>query len=272
MKIESKSEALKVNQNIKMGRNNIYCIDTLVESANKILEGFNYDISYNKASMIRDIIESAISADVDILRIEDRSFSIKELIEMGNPDMYKSSNLLEIILDKKLTKEADLKEGLKDFLIKTTYDILCEMENEIEDELDEEEFDESIINDFDIIVNGYEVIEGEREFEDVYFEYLDDYSVDEIFSKVGALDDFIEDNNLNCDDFAKRFKIKIKSLTKYRQIRPLYFYDKFTYRKITKQLNCLVDYWEKFLIYYTSTKNKKFTYDDFEKKIFDFIR
>ncbi|MCH1964353.1 hypothetical protein MCG45_16105 [Clostridium perfringens] len=268
MKIESKPEALKFNQNMKIGKNNMYGIDTLVTSANKIIDSFNYDVSYNRASMVRDIIEAAIISDVVVLKIEDRSFSIRELIEKENPEMYNLTNLMQIIFDE---DTVDAPEDLKDFLIKTTYDILCEMEEEIEDELNEEEFSESTIDEFDSIINSYVISEEKREFEGIYYEAFDE-SIDSVFCKIDSLNDFISDNNLNCSDFTKRFKSKIKHLPKYRQIRPLYFYDKFTYRKITKQLKFFVDSWEKFLIHYPSTKNNKFTYSDFEKQIFNFIK
>lgn len=272
MKLGSKPEALKINLNLKIGTKNMLLIDGLVESANKIIDSFDYDISYNRASMVRDIIEAAIIADVDVLKMEDRSFSIRELIERENPEMNNISNLMDIILDE---DTIDPKKDLKDFLIQITYDVVCEMISEIEDELRENEEDIEnyghVASEFNSIANAYLEKHG-REFEDNEDSEKYDEPIDQFLCRAEDLDDFISENNLLCDDFTKRFKSKIKYLPKYKQIKPLYFYDRFTYRKIIKQLKFLVDAWDRFLIDYPTMQQHKFTYDDFEKQIFNFIK
>ncbi|MGU8921469.1 hypothetical protein ACV3UV_12230 [Clostridium perfringens] len=273
MKLGSKPEALKINLNLKMGAKNILLIDELIDSANKIIGSFNYEVSYNRASMVRDIIEAAIISDVDVLKIEDRSFSIRELIERENPEMNNISNLMDVILDE---ETVDPKNDLKNFLFQITYDIICEMTSEVEDELkeNEEELDnpEEIFSEFYSIVNSYLEKNG-REFEEEE-EESDKYDepLDQFLCRAEGLDNFIAENDLLCDDFSKRFKNKIKYLPKYRQIKPLYFYDKFTYRKIVKQLKFLTEAWQRFLIDYSGIYQNKFTYSDFEKQIFKFIK
>ncbi len=274
MKYESKPKPNNQGLNLKVSKPIMFCLDSIVGGANEVGLSMGEDFSYIKASLVRDIIESAIVSNIDILTIEDKTFSIRELIEIENPDMNNISNIMDIILDDE-KKDMRIKDKFKDFILKTTYEIFYEMKDEIKDELElnEENIDNynSIISEFNFIIESRRSTREKREFEENHLNGFNE-SIDEILCRIDDLEDFISENDLLCDDFEKRFKDKIKSLPKYNQIKPLYFYDKFRYSKITIQLKFIVKIWCRYISYYSVGRNNELTYDDLEKKVFDFIK
>lgn len=274
MKYESKPKPNSQGLSMKTSKPAMYCIDSAAEGANRIGVSIGENFNCTKASIIRDMIEAAIISNANILTIEDRTFSIRELIEIENPDMNNITNIIDIVLDSK-KDYIEIKENFKNFILKTTYEIFYEMKEDIKDELelnkeDIENYD-SIINDFNFIIESYRSTREKREFEEIYLKDFTE-SVDEVICRIDDLEDFVSENDLLCDDFEKRFKDKIKSLPKYNQIKPLYFYDKFRYKNITTQLKYIVKLWYRYLHFYSVGRNEELTYSDFEKQIFNFIK
>lgn len=264
MKIEVKQKALVSNLNLKFDGLTIKNLDAAINGGNKIIKRNAPNVSYNRASIVRDIVDAAIRANLEILTIEDRSFTIKDLIKMEFPNFEKIKNISDAIGFSLEIKD----DKLFKFLNKITINTVKEMKKNIETYLkvNKGDYTEQEYND---LVEKYEESLGEYNPENRDFEEYND--TDYNFSISYDINSFIEDNGLDLDGFKKTFCYFIANDKELANMIPLYFFDKYTFEKCNYQLNFLIKEWCDYLMHYTEDEDKRYLYKDFENKIKSFV-